>query len=168
MTKVTEILEQIQTVLKSQMNFPNFGSVLDMDKETLSISIVDTDIHLVVQSEINPSVPFPAYFRLFDSSNVNFIDGDESNQLNRVFLDCQERYLNHRLHAYGHVFLNEVYDALGFPRIPAGQIVGWLDNDGAGHIDFGLQPEQNKAFIEGRSKEAVLDFNVQGIIFKEI
>ena len=79
--------------------------------------------------------------------------------------------MNEKLLAQGHVYLNEVYDALGIPRSKAGQIVGWVYNPdnpvGDNYIDFGIY-QTNRAvardFVNGYEKVILLDFNVDGNI----
>lgn len=82
--------------------------------------------------------------RVFDKSSDYWNASDE---YNRVFLYAQEQYFNDRLRAYGHVFLNEVYDALGFPRTTAGQLVGWWWNpETQTGINFGIEGPYEGAF----------------------
>lgn len=57
--------------------------------------------------------------------------------LNQLFLLSTEVSFNHRLRARGHVFLNEVYDALGFSRTTLGTTLGWFW-PAETVIDFGL------------------------------
>lgn len=110
------------------------------------------------------------YARFFDSSSSSWSPLPEYNV---VFLRSQQNYLNDRLKAKGHVFLNEVYDALGIERTPAGAVVGWLwKGDGDNYIDFGIfnremQP-QHYDFFTGRENAVLLDFNVDGEIWKRI
>ena len=97
---------------------------------------------------------------------------------NLAFLKGKETYFNQLLHARGHVFLNEVYDELGFERTSAGAVVGWLDEGkGDGFIDFGIVGNtyrENKdhgvnSDCRGLSSEGYfLDFNVDGVIWDKI
>ena len=50
----------------------------------------------------------------------------ETPEYNRIFIRAQVNYMNDRLRAVGHVFLNELNDALGLPRTKDGQIFGWV------------------------------------------
>lgn len=157
MTKVTEGLEDIQNALR----YKNFGSILDMATETLRITHVDTQTHFVIKEEIIVSDDSTTYSRTFDESNINF---ESTFDFNRIFLECQQRYLNHLLQNRGHLFLNEVYDALGFQRTSDGAIVGWIykeDDEEATYIDFGLDSET-------KEKTIILEFNVQGVIYDKI
>lgn len=103
------------------------------------------------------------YARLFDETNSEWKNNVEHN---RMFLEEQERWVNHKLRRDGFVFLNEVYQALGFERTSIGQITGWLVNpqEGDGYIDFGLFEQRNKE----DSPNFWLDFNVDGIIYDKI
>lgn len=81
-------------------------------------------------------------------------------------LSTKQNYWNDRLEAVGFVFLNEIYEDLGYERVPEGQNVGWLstnrtremaqnnfakaidNNDfgygfGDGYIDFGIFESSN-------------------------
>jgi len=97
------------------------------------------------------------YAQSFDPSNRNW---DRHEEYVRMFIDAQQSYANHRLRAYGHVFLNEVYDMLGLQRTPAGQIVGWVKDHGDNYIDFKLYPYQDHD-----SNSIVIDFNVDGQVY---
>ena len=107
------------------------------------------------------------YGRFFERNNINWVNNME---LNRLFIQCAQNHANHRLSAYGHVFLNEVYDALGLERTSAGAVVGWIKDsaNGDGHIDFGLWDPTNIDFINGNANGCFLDFNVDGVMFEDI
>lgn len=106
------------------------------------------------------------YARFFDESSPNW---QKSPELNRLFVQCQQNYANHLLHARGHVFLNEVYDMLGIERSQAGQVVGWVVGDeGDNYIDFGVFEAHNSAFVNGWERSILLDFNVDGVIYDKI
>lgn len=108
------------------------------------------------------------YARFFDSSSRAYKDDPE---YNLAFLNAQEGLANNLLHARGHVFLNEIYDMLGFDRTPAGQFVGWALGNGDDYIDFGLYnpySEAGRRFINGHEPVVLLDFNVDGPIYDKI
>lgn len=109
------------------------------------------------------------YAKFFDEGSPNW---QKSPELNRLFIQCQQNYANHLLHARGHVFLNEVYDMLGLDRTKAGQVVGWVigdkDHPGDNYIDFGLFEVANARFINGWERSILLDFNVDGVIYDKI
>ena len=110
------------------------------------------------------------YAAFFDQYNSNWNKADHS--LNLYFLRMQQNWLNDRLKARGHVFLNEVYDMLGLPRTKAGAVVGWVYGGGDDYIDFGLYRDGNEDkvydFITGRESAILLDFNVDGVIYDKI
>lgn len=91
---------------------------------------------------------------------------DESAEYNKSFLINAQNYANDMLRIRGHVFLNEIYDSLGFERSEAGAIVGWVKDMGDGFIDFNLfDPDGNIRFINGLDNSILLDFNVSGVIY---
>lgn len=109
------------------------------------------------------------YARFFDESSVEF---KKNAELNLMFLRGQQAYFNQKLRSEGHVFLNEVYDALDIPRSKEGQIVGWILGEGReNEIDFGLYDvlrdynHSTSRFVNGLERAVLLDFNVDGIIF---
>lgn len=107
------------------------------------------------------------YTRYFDETNNNWQKGNK--ELNFLFLKNYQNWANDRLNSRGYLYLNEVYSWLGFPEIPAGQVVGWLHKDfqnGDGYVDFGWENpvnlQQNK--FGDMSEGILLDFNVDGEI----
>ena len=119
-----------------------------------------------VEAHVVDPTKFSQYAKIFDEYNVNWRKDPE---LNRMFLEVQEAYFNNRLTAYGHVFLNEVYDRCNFPRTNAGAVVGWLKNgDGDGFVSFGMLDVYNSGFVNGYNPSIILDFNVDGVIYDKI
>lgn len=114
---------------------------------------------------------FSPYAVFFDQFNKNW---KRDAELNKFFLKCQQNYANDLLHARGHIFLNEVYDMLGFDRTKAGAVVGWIltkDGTGDNYVDFGIfngDSERARAFVNGNESAILLDFNVNGTIFDQI
>ena len=107
-----------------------------------------------------------AYARFFDECSTHFVKNAEYNKL-RIM--ATEAYMNDLLRSRGHVFLNEVYYELGFEHTPAGAIVGWvIGPEGDNFIDFGLTNVRNARFLNSYERVALLDFNVDGIIFDKI
>lgn len=108
------------------------------------------------------------YARFFDECSTEW---KRDQDYNRVFLNAQQQMANNLLQARGHLFLNEVYDALGFERTPAGSIVGWvisMDGPGDNFVDFGLLKPGNERFVNNVERSVFLDFNVDGIIYDKI
>lgn len=111
------------------------------------------------------------YARMFNSSNKNW---DRHPEYNAMFLRGQQKWANDRLRMKGHMMLNEVYELLGFDHTPAGTQVGWLWKRGTGdsYIDFGIFSDANAMkfheFLVGQEGELLVDFNVDGPIWKQI
>ena len=101
------------------------------------------------------------YIRMFAPGNLNYQHSDEANE---IFLSAVQNYANEMLIARGHVFLNEIFDELGFPRTAAGACTGWVcDNPkGDGAIDFRARR------VAGSDRyptcNYILNFNVDGVI----
>lgn len=104
-----------------------------------------------------------------DASPLNY---QESDMMNANFLRDVENAMNRRLQHRGHVFLNEVYEALGMPDTPLGTQIGWMNTlERKSFIDFGFDRKVNET-VEGRIKEFpngdhafLLDLNVDGVIW---
>lgn len=104
------------------------------------------------------------YVKWFNNTCVGWTKDPE---FNLIFLRQIQRYMNDFLRAQGFVFLNDVYQALGINKTAAGQVVGWV-YDKTKVIDFGLMEKHNSDFINGLTTDALLDFNVDGIIVDRI
>ena len=106
------------------------------------------------------------YAKFFDESSSEW---QKDPEYNIFFLRAQQNYWNNMLQARGHVFLNEVYEALGIPKTQAGAICGWvLSPEGDNFIDFGIfDGERTKVrdFVNGYERSILLDFNVDGVIW---
>lgn len=114
------------------------------------------------------------YARFFDAGNKGWEDDPE---YNLMYIKQVQTYLNEKLRANGHVFLNEAYDEFGIPRTRAGAVVGWIydpknpKHNGDNYIDFGvydIHNENKRRFVNGYEKVIVLDFNVDGVIYDKI
>lgn len=106
------------------------------------------------------------YARFFDEFSTQWTRNPE---YNLMFLNAQQNYANDKLHAQGHLFLNEVYEMLGLPHTQAGSVVGWVLNKGGDNcVDFGiydLHDQTKRAFVNGYEPSILLDFNVDGVIY---
>lgn len=107
------------------------------------------------------------YARFFDDGNTGWTKDPE---YNLMYLRRQQDWANEKLRCQGHLFLNEVYDALGIPRTKAGNVVGWVyngtDRNSDSYVDFGIynNREGNRLFVNGHERSILLDFNVDGPI----
>ena len=86
-------------------------------------------------------------------------------EANLTYLRAQERWLNDRLKAVGHVFLNELHDALGLPRTSSGAIMGWVyDPKNPDYkIDLGIYNihiPANRDFVNGWERSIWIDPNI--------
>lgn len=105
----------------------------------------------------------------FDETNSNWT---KSPQANYLFLKGVQQHMNNLLVWRGHVFLNEVLDALKIPRTREGQVTGWLyEGDGDGFVDFGFMTSidpHTVAFCNGLETTVRLNFNIDGPIWNRI
>lgn len=105
------------------------------------------------------------FTRVFDEFNPNWRPTPE---LNFAFLKSQQMYANDRLNIQGHLFLNEVFDSLGLPRQPMGQVLGWkLGGEGDNFVDFGIVGDVGdhvRRFVNGEEPSVWLNFNVDGVV----
>lgn len=108
--------------------------------------------------------------RCFDELNPFF---EKTPSYNVSFLKNMQCHANTLLHAQGYLFLNDVYDLLGFPKTKLGHVVGWkLGAKNSDHfVDFGIfestKPEVLD-FLRGEERSVWLDFNVDGNIFSQM
>lgn len=106
------------------------------------------------------------YARVFDE--VGSTQWTPSADHNRAFLLMEQNYFNERIKTRGYIFLNEVYERLGFRPTKAGSVVGWVyQNADYEGIDFGIftaHTQKAAEFLEGTEPSIILDFNVQGDI----
>lgn len=109
------------------------------------------------------------YSRVFDGSNSNW-QGDPD--YNVMFLQRNQQWANDLFQLKGYMFLNDVYERLGFEKTKAGQIVGWLNDDsGDGFVDFGISDWDKivqNAIADGIEGHILLDFNVDGPILDRL
>lgn len=100
-------------------------------------------------------------------------DWEGNRDHDEIMLSTTQAYFNDRLVARGHVFLNEVYDALGISRTPAGAVVGWTyDRNGDNYMDLNIGDYIDDYVGDGDSTEVyrswIIDPNVQGVIWDQI
>jgi hypothetical protein len=90
--------------------------------------------------------------------------------INKMFVAQQQRYAQELLNRRGHLWLSEVYTALGFPESDISRVVGWKvrkNPDGSRDIpfvDFGLDKPHHDDWKYNQDKAIYLDFNCQGLI----
>lgn len=114
---------------------------------------------------------FSPYARAFDETNHAWLGDTEQN---RFYLKARQAQATDMLRMRGHLFLNEVYDMMGFPRTKAGAVVGWLYDPkcpelGDTYVDFGMfevsTPREGTGVYD---TIFILDFNARGDITDDI
>lgn len=112
--------------------------------------------------------PTYSYLRpWFDEINVNWTRDPVANYL---FLKGVQQHMNNVLQIRGHVFLNDVFDALKIPRCKEGSVSGWVRNSETGdnYIDFGFLSSTDPHsidFCNGLERSVRLNFNIDGMIW---
>lgn len=116
---------------------------------------------------------YSPYARLWGRDTTN--EWDPQPPYNLAKLRAVQEWSTMMLNHKGHLFLNEVYDELGLDRTSAGAVVGWLStkNGGAdGYVDFGVLVKGEEVrwldFVTGHEDHIMLDFNVDGEIWRHI
>lgn len=116
----------------------------------------------LIRSDIDP------YNRVFEQGASESWRPDLG--VNRMFLAQQQRYAQERLNRQGHLYLCDVYEALGFPESDISRVVGWKirrNPDGSKDfpmVDFGLDKPHPDDDLYSQEKAIYLDFNCQGLI----
>ena len=169
----SRVIERFGEEVDRELRFNLKAKKLDetvIDEETGKEKKVKKNGFVVNRADISD------YARFFDKYTEDE-DGNpilNSNWVNNYnyrmsFLKAQERYANDLLKAKKRVFLNEVYEMLGFPRTKAGQIVGWAydpeNPKGDNYIDFGLFSDGLRYADDESDQAILLDFNVDGNIW---
>lgn len=161
-TGLQGLFEKYKEAVKEQYGeeAEKMTTALSVDKATEKMEVQDGVMKKKVYRQGSQ------YARFFDESSIFF---KRSAGENLSFLGRQQALANQMLRMNGSLFLNEVYDMLGFPRTKVGSVVGWVHETGRDHeVDFGfwnLEDERHRAFINGWENAVLLDFNVDGVIY---
>lgn len=125
-----------------------------------------TDTTTIQTSSPNYS-PFAVFF---DATSSEWKNDPESN---KYFLIQQENWCNERLKRNGFLTLNEVYECLDLPKTTAGMVAGWIYDEkhpvGDNKVNFNLDDatsEATRRFMNGLEPIVLLDFNIDGDIYK--
>lgn len=101
--------------------------------------------------------------RIFYEGNPGW---DPDPQYTLSFLKRQQSYANDKLKAQGFLFLNDVYEMLGYSKTREGQVIGWIYDEknpiGDNFVDFGIYDIHNEAkirFVNGDERAILLEFN---------
>lgn len=111
---------------------------------------------------------FSEFARIFDDGCKGWSKDPEYNLMT---VKGVQSWANQKLKTDGYLFLNDVYEALGFQRTKLGQMVGWVydeeDPIGDNYVDFGIydiHSPKKRDFVNGYERNIVLDFNIDGNI----
>lgn len=141
-----------------------------LEKQLVAHQVVDPETGEVKEEQKEfltyEGIKLSQYARIFDE--VGSTQWTPSADHNRAFLLMEQNYFNERIRTRGYIFLNEVYERLGFRPTKAGSVVGWVyQNADYEDIDFGIftaHTQKAAEFLEGTEPSIILDFNVQGDI----
>ena len=119
-------------------------------------------IEVVDPNDVMKTRPFAKFF---DEASRCW---ENSAEYNLTFLLNNQNWAQQRLDARGHLYLNEVYEALDIPETELGSKAGWIKGD---YVDFGiynLYSEAKRDFVNGYEKNILLDFNCRENIISKI
>lgn len=113
------------------------------------------------------------YAVFFDECCRNW---DKDPEYNKMFLLRQQAHATDRLRAKGYLYLNDVYEMIGVDKTEIGTRVGWVydesaDPVGDNYVDFHifeLHNPEKRAFVNGKERSILLDFNVDGDVYELI
>ena len=146
-----------------------FGEGMDKElkynlkaKEIEEIVVDEKGKEKKVKKSVNVAEDVSQYSVIFEPGNPVWADP----AYNENFITAQETYLNNLLQARGFVFLNEVYDILGFDMTKAGQVVGWVYKKQEPIGDNIIEITRIPIVNEDGDEVLLLDFNVDGNIWE--
>ena len=132
---------------------------------------VKKKVEVVEVADINAH-DYSEHAKCFDAISPYWVKDPE---MNLVFLKQTQSWANDKLRAKGHLFLNEVYEMLGFPETKAGAVTGWIYDEknpvGDNFVDFGLydiHKRSSRDFVNGYERCVWLDFNIDGVILNHL
>jgi hypothetical protein len=162
-----ELGDDVDTYFRYKKPRKNGIQILDDKKKPIKFDEED-NIDLpgeLIDGDERMGMPSP-YAIFFDPESPQW---RTDNTFNEFFLRAQQNYANQTLQARGHVFLNEIYDMLGVERTKEGAVVGWVKDHGDNFVDFDIYNPFNAPHGEiepgPSTKQLMLDFNVDGVIF---
>lgn len=144
-----------------------------LDRETMEETITNENrVTYTVETDRVTADGLPnAYARWFTYGESKA--AEHNDDYNDMFLENQEAAVNIQFKARQFLFLNDVYELLGYDKTVEGQSVGWVydrydDGNGSRFISFGKQRVWRKDSTEpdGGKWVWMLVFNVEGPIFE--
>lgn len=156
--------EELDRELKYNIKAKEIEEVVT-DEETGEEKVVKKTV------QVANSKDFSEFARCFDETCAGWT---RSSEHNLTFIKHVQNWANDKLRAEGYLFLNDVYEALGFKKSQAGQIVGWIydpdhPEERDSYVDFfifDIHDENKRLFVNGYEKSIWLDFNVDGDVWK--
>lgn len=158
-----------------------FGKELDRE---LRYNIKEKEVEETVVNEDGTETTVKKTVQIADPNTIDdtakiWYEGNpgwsKDPEFNLMYLKKQQAYANDLLKSRGYLFLNEVYEILGFPRTAAGQQIGWIYDEknpiGDNFVDFGIydiHDEQKVNFVNGYERSIILEFNHDGNILEYI
>lgn len=153
----------------------NTIKVKEEDPETGKMKTVKKDVIEVDKAAVEGE---NEYARIFERGITKYFDN--SPEYNYMVLKDTQANANRILKDRGYLFLNEVYEMLGYAPTEAGRNVGWIydphhevtpeDYIGDGSVSFGIDKDicpEAREFAFGYQPFLILDFNVDGDITKD-
>jgi len=107
----------------------------------------------------------------FDFNKHTSMLWDPNPDHSEIALRNVQNWANDLLNSRGHIFLNEVLDALGMQRTPAGAVCGWVKGCGDDYVDFGYWDTFYRDYQLDSDlcrKNIHLNFNCDGVIWDMI
>ena len=155
-----------------------FGEKIDKElrygikaREIEEIVVDDDGNEKTIKKTVEAADPvsmYSDYAKIYDAGCNGWTKDAE---FNLMFLRHTQAQANDILKRRGYLFLNEVYDMLGFQRTKAGQVMGWIYDEenpiGDNFVDFGIYNtdiEKARDFVNGIERVIILDFNVTNIL----
>lgn len=163
---VKNMYDSYRDEVKEQLGEENETEILQKAM-TRAVDVGENAVISETKDSAVISVRLNGYSRL-----VREKDNDENDAIQiRNELMSVQNVANDMLQSRGHIYLNEVYDLIGIPRVPEGNIVGWMRKDhngNLGYVDLGLFYQTKGASekdIQLADVGVMIYPNVQGIIY---
>ena len=145
-----------------------FGTDIVEEKSKVKDEDGKTKTVTTKKEVINGPLRYSAYAIIYqDGCNGWSEDPEDSKE----FLIRLEKIFTAKLRREGHLFLNDVYEALGVKKTKAGQIVGWIykpeDPERDNYVSFNIFNNNSAAsgrFVNGYEPNVIIDPNVDGPI----
>lgn len=149
------------------------------EADTKYIAHAHREVSEELQSRLDDYEVFHVDNRFIFGTETSSDFNGRASMWNVNFLNDVEAAMNRKLDYKGIVFLNEVLDALGMDRTPAGQQLGWVkDRDDSDHrgIDFGWRTLSDEITMHNiknsdssdSAPEILLEFNYDGVVWDRL